>query len=353
MSKGKWAVVIVVACAVVTVAAVAYAAGRAKVPAPDVVPAVQSEVVDSQGKVRAEPAESRVVEACSERMLALLFFRTDVSTTRFQPEIFPLAIYSQNEFTEAAVYPEDEPGRQTPLRHFKDFGIYKDGRRVGEMTVDDIVSREYGTVEVLVGLGAWEMPPQYFRSSKGFLAFGSEPDGYRLLSPLLACSPPVPSAELRQPLAAEIEQKVKTALEREAAAALSAIAGKGKKLRIDRLDFRSLDLEKDGIPEVMGTFSATVRSHQVNGGSLEDVAYYFAIGRWEQSGLQLLYTETQVEEPLTVGWGPYLLDALDVDGNRVAEVVLCRREAGWVTFSVLGFRDGKLKDLLTGGGMGH
>lgn len=356
MSRSRRVVVIVVACLTVTAAVVAYGAGTAESPVPEMLRAKQSEVVDSQEEVRAEAAEVRAAGLPSERMLALVFFRTEQASGRTQPEIFPLAVYSEGVFTEAAVYPEEELGRQTPLRRFKDFGIYKNGRRVGELTVTDIVAREYGAVQALVGVGHWELPPDYFRPSNVFLAFGVEPDGYTLLEPLLACSPPVPSAELRLPLTAEAARRAKTALERQAAAELGPIArkaGKTGELRIDRLDFRSLDIERDGIPEVIGSFSAPVKSYRVKDARYEDVAYYLAIGRSGQSGLQVLYTETQVEEPQIIGWGPRLLDAVDVDDNRVAEIVLHYRESGWVGFSVLGFREGKLRVLLAGGGMGH
>src|SRR5574340_502431 len=54
MSRGKWAVVIVALCLVVTVAAVAYAAGKAKAAAPKVVRAQQFELVDAEGRARIE-----------------------------------------------------------------------------------------------------------------------------------------------------------------------------------------------------------------------------------------------------------------------------------------------------------
>ena len=52
MSKRKWAVVVVAVCLVVTAAAVAYAAGKAKAAVPQVVRAQKFELVDGQGKVR-------------------------------------------------------------------------------------------------------------------------------------------------------------------------------------------------------------------------------------------------------------------------------------------------------------
>ena len=54
MSRSRWAIIIVVVCLVVTVAAVAYAAGQAKTAAPEVVRAQKFEVVDAGGRVRGE-----------------------------------------------------------------------------------------------------------------------------------------------------------------------------------------------------------------------------------------------------------------------------------------------------------
>jgi len=48
----KWAIVLAAVCVVVTVAAVAYAAGKATGGVPDVIRAQRFEVVDSQGRVR-------------------------------------------------------------------------------------------------------------------------------------------------------------------------------------------------------------------------------------------------------------------------------------------------------------
>jgi len=54
MSRGRWAVIIVAVCLAVTVAAVAYAAGKAKAaPVPEVVRARKFELVDSRGRCRA------------------------------------------------------------------------------------------------------------------------------------------------------------------------------------------------------------------------------------------------------------------------------------------------------------
>ena len=54
MSNGKWAVAVLAACVVVTVAAVAYAAGKAKAaPVAEVVRARRFELVDTAGRVRA------------------------------------------------------------------------------------------------------------------------------------------------------------------------------------------------------------------------------------------------------------------------------------------------------------
>ena len=53
MSRGKWAVVLA-ACIVLAAVAAAYAAGQAKVSAPEVIRAQKFELVDEKGKVRAE-----------------------------------------------------------------------------------------------------------------------------------------------------------------------------------------------------------------------------------------------------------------------------------------------------------
>jgi hypothetical protein len=54
MNNSKWAIVMVAVCLVVTVAAVAYAAGQAKTAAPKVVRAQRFEVMDAEGRVRAQ-----------------------------------------------------------------------------------------------------------------------------------------------------------------------------------------------------------------------------------------------------------------------------------------------------------
>jgi hypothetical protein len=53
VTRAKWAILVAAVCLVVTVAAVAYAAGQAKTAAPKVVRAQKFEVVDAQGRVRA------------------------------------------------------------------------------------------------------------------------------------------------------------------------------------------------------------------------------------------------------------------------------------------------------------
>ena len=53
MSRGRWSAVVVAVCLVVTVAAMAYAAGQAKTAAPKVVRAQRFELVDAEGRVRA------------------------------------------------------------------------------------------------------------------------------------------------------------------------------------------------------------------------------------------------------------------------------------------------------------
>ena len=58
MRKRKWALVIVAVCVIVTVAAVAYAAGVAKTAAPEVIRAQRFELVDAEGRVRAVLGES-------------------------------------------------------------------------------------------------------------------------------------------------------------------------------------------------------------------------------------------------------------------------------------------------------
>ena len=52
MSRGKWAVVLA-ACIVLAAVAAAYAAGQAKMSAPEVIRAQRFEVVDAEGKVQA------------------------------------------------------------------------------------------------------------------------------------------------------------------------------------------------------------------------------------------------------------------------------------------------------------
>lgn len=52
MGKGKWAVLTLAACVVVTVAAVACAPGRARTEAPEVIRAQRFELVDGEGRVR-------------------------------------------------------------------------------------------------------------------------------------------------------------------------------------------------------------------------------------------------------------------------------------------------------------
>jgi hypothetical protein len=53
VTRAKWAILVAAVCLVVTVAAVAYAAGQAKTATPKVVRAQKFEVVDAQGRVRA------------------------------------------------------------------------------------------------------------------------------------------------------------------------------------------------------------------------------------------------------------------------------------------------------------
>ena len=52
MSRAKWPMVIAVLCLLVAVAAVAWAAGQAKLSAPEVIQAQRFELVDAEGQVR-------------------------------------------------------------------------------------------------------------------------------------------------------------------------------------------------------------------------------------------------------------------------------------------------------------
>ena len=62
MSRGKWAVVLA-ACIVLAAVAAAYAAGQAKVSAPEVIRAQRFELVDAEGKVYAALRFGRRAEA--------------------------------------------------------------------------------------------------------------------------------------------------------------------------------------------------------------------------------------------------------------------------------------------------
>ncbi len=60
----KWPIVFVALCVVVTVAAVAYAAGKATTEVPEVIRAQRFELVDEQGQVRSELLLNEFGEAC-------------------------------------------------------------------------------------------------------------------------------------------------------------------------------------------------------------------------------------------------------------------------------------------------
>jgi len=255
-------------------------------------------------------------------------------------EAYPIAVARQGLFEPAIVYPESEPEKVSPLQLGSSVHIYKNGKRIGKLQVERFEPRPYFAVQVLVGMGQWSLPSSYYPTKfdasvkaetlKDSIYTWSDwstqsegPVTYSLL-PLLAFDRELPSRDARAVLSPERTRIAKDALWGQARQ-LAAAAGYRQRLREMKLeDFRSFDLNADGIPEVVGSFYLPPPPKQ---------------DPWEGHSvlvvLSLSSTPKRLFGQVAQGVGWWAFEAIDTDNDGWCELFLTGRGYEFFGFSIL------------------